>query len=494
MSAWSACLAGGLLMLAAATAWAQPAATAAWAGQQRDAGRHDIAVWLGKRALQALPATDPEASALGLRLAGWLAEDGRWDEARRFQAWAQAAQLAAFVGDAGHPAAAVPAVEFDAWEQGWSAAWPAGLPLEPPQATALAPLLAAPRPRAVPRPPVPRATAGELWVAVIGSPMGLQLSLDNGSRVERATLAWPAAEREHELAALALALGRSGRATLGSLQGLYRRVGAPIEAAARAAGARQVVLQVDGSLRELPWSALHDGQAFLGERLAFRLATAGVAAVPVAPDGRLQALGVSVARDGEPALPGVAQELCAIVAGPVHGLSAPPQACGQGVLDGEAWLDDSFTAERLVGAVAAGRARGGALLHLGTHFDLRPGRMARSTLLLGDGSRWPLERVAALDFSGHALVTLAACETGSAGAGAAESLQGLILHRGAQAVLASLWRVGDASTSALMQAFYRHLRQAGPAEALRRAQHEVRQRPGWAAPFHWAGFVIASRS
>lgn len=494
MRRWRLALAAGLLLLAAAGARAQPAATAAWAEQQRAAGRADIAVWLGKRALAALPPTDPEAAVLGRRLAGWLAEDGRWDEARRFQARAQAAQLAAFVGDPADPAAALPPVDYDPWEQGWSAAWPASLPLEPAQADALAPLLAAPRPRAVPRPPAPRAREGELWVAAITSPLGLQLSLDDGRRVQTRTLAWPAAERERELGALAEALGRSGRATLVLLQALYRRLGEPVDTAARAAELNQVVLQVDGALRELPWAALHDGQAFLGERLAFRLATAGVAGPPVAADGRLQALGVSTARGGERALPGVARELCAIVAGPVHGLPAPPRACGQGVLDGEAWLDDSFTAERLVGAVAAGRARGGALLHLGTHFDLRPGRMARSTLLLGDGSRWPLDRVAALDFSGHALVTLAACETGAAGPGAAESLQGLILQRGAQAVLASLWPVDDASTSALMQAFYRQLRLAGPAEALRRAQQEVRRHPGWAAPFQWAGFVVASRS
>lgn len=123
--------------------------------------------------------------------------------------------------------------------------------------------------------------------------------------------------------------------------------------------------------------------------------------------------------------------------------------------------------------------------------------MARSSLLLGDGSRWPLARIAALDFSALQLVTLAACDTGSSGSNAGpltESLQDLILQRGAGHVLASLWRVDDASTSALMRAFYRHWGSVPPAVALQRAQAAVRERPEWRAPFHWAGFVLAGEA
>ena len=496
LALWACCLAW------AAGVQAQPAPWADWALQQRAAGRAELAVWLHKQALLTLPADDPAAAEGNARLAGWLAEDGRWAEAQQLQARAQAAALAAFVGDAGHPAAAMAALPFDTTESMWAAAWPPEVHTLEAAVPVFETLLALPRPRRVPLPSPSRAAPGELHLHAIASAQGLALMMDGGAAVRVQRLAWPESERERELGQVALALGQPRRATaraslLPALQALYRRLGEPLDTAARAAGATEIVLHVQGSLRELPFAALHDGRAFLGERYAFRLAGLG-AAPPAATRGpaRLRALGVSRAQAGQPALPGVADELCAIVAGPVHGRFERPPRCGAatGAVDGEAWLDDAFTPQSLVDAVAAGAASGRALLHLGTHFDLRPGRMERSSVLLGDGTRWPLSRIVALDFSGHALVALAACDTGSSGAASADSLQTLILHRGAQAVLASLWRVDDASTSLLMQTFYRHFTTLGPVLALQRAQQAVRERPEWQAPFHWAGFVLASRS
>jgi len=139
------------------------------------------------------------------------------------------------------------------------------------------------------------------------------------------------------------------------------------------------------------------------------------------------------------------------------------------------------------------------LLHLGTHFVLRPGDMGRSWLLLGDGGRLSLDALAQMSFQGRELVTLSACDTGLGGArgrdGAeVEGLNLLVLRRGARAVLASLWRVDDASTAALMGALYRHLAQGlAPEEALRLAQAGLRADPRWRAPYHWAGFYLSLR-
>jgi hypothetical protein len=60
-------------------------------------------------------------------------------------------------------------------------------------------------------------------------------------------------------------------------------------------------------------------------------------------------------------------------------------------------------------------------------------------------------------------------------------------------VIASLWRVDDRSTSALMRALYAALaRGTPPAAALQQAQAQVRDTPGgaWRHPFHWAGFTF----
>jgi len=91
------------------------------------------------------------------------------------------------------------------------------------------------------------------------------------------------------------------------------------------------------------------------------------------------------------------------------------------------------------------------------------------------------------------LVTLSACETAVGREDAGEGLLGLtraFQFAGARSVLASLWEVGDESTTKLMVSFYRGLG-AGLSkdEALRGAQVEMIGTP-LRAPFHWAGFEL----
>lgn len=100
------------------------------------------------------------------------------------------------------------------------------------------------------------------------------------------------------------------------------------------------------------------------------------------------------------------------------------------------------------------------------------------------------------------LVTLSACQTGL-GSGwfdefpAGDDFVGLtraFLVAGSQAVLATLWEVDDRSTVNLMQGFYQRL--ASPpgeqdqAEALVRAQREMRASTEFNHPFYWAPFVL----
>ena len=96
---------------------------------------------------------------------------------------------------------------------------------------------------------------------------------------------------------------------------------------------------------------------------------------------------------------------------------------------------------------------------------------------------------------GAELVVLSGCQTGLGRDLGGEGLIGLtrgFMYAGARRVVASLWQVDDASTAELMKRFYRALLKDGqaPAAALRTAQLEVARDPRWAAPFHWAGFVL----
>jgi CHAT domain-containing protein len=105
------------------------------------------------------------------------------------------------------------------------------------------------------------------------------------------------------------------------------------------------------------------------------------------------------------------------------------------------------------------------------------------------------------------LVVLSACDSGLGRELRGEGLLGLtraFQHAGARNVLATLWRVGDQPTAALMVRFYRHLKEgAAKDEALRAAQLEliggpvpVTDRSGrtvnrdLSLPHHWAAFQL----
>jgi CHAT domain-containing protein len=92
------------------------------------------------------------------------------------------------------------------------------------------------------------------------------------------------------------------------------------------------------------------------------------------------------------------------------------------------------------------------------------------------------EAIAGLDLSGLDLAVLSACETGLGLVGGGEGVFGLqrAFHlAGAHNVVASLWKVDDQATAALMALFYDRLWRQGkpPIEALREAQLTLYRNP-----------------
>jgi CHAT domain-containing protein len=121
-------------------------------------------------------------------------------------------------------------------------------------------------------------------------------------------------------------------------------------------------------------------------------------------------------------------------------------------------------------------------------------------LILGDRSALYLSDIARerLDFNRFALVTFAACESGLGGGldidgREMESLGALVQLQGAQAVIATLWKVKDSSTAELIENFYRarHDDKLGKAAALRSAQLKYINSGGIkSSPYYWAPFVL----
>lgn len=95
------------------------------------------------------------------------------------------------------------------------------------------------------------------------------------------------------------------------------------------------------------------------------------------------------------------------------------------------------------------------------------------------------------------LVVLSACQSGLGSSRLSEGTIGLpraFLGAGARTVLASLWSVNDEATALLMQRFYEYwldgASQRTKAQALWRAQNDVRADPRFAHPRYWAAFQL----
>lgn len=272
---------------------------------------------------------------------------------------------------------------------------------------------------------------------------------------------------------------------------------------------KTLVLSLTGPLRYAPFAALMDTEgSYLIERYA-------LANWPDAADGEpapqrvpwsIAAMGLTKSWGTWDPLPTVEGELQAIVK---HDAESP------GVIPGQAWGSAEFSRDRFEASLK-GPAN---VVHVATHFELKYGDERSSRLVLGIPNQLlSLRDMRILDFDHVSLLTLSACQTALGGGinengVEVEGLASAVLRQGAKSVVASLWKVSDASTSFLMKQFYAGLVATSPldkASALRAAQLEVLKQsrsastsslppadgaptPLWAHPFYWAPFVLSGQ-
>ncbi|NJN21793.1 MAG: CHAT domain-containing protein [Leptolyngbya sp. RL_3_1] len=235
-------------------------------------------------------------------------------------------------------------------------------------------------------------------------------------------------------------------------QQLYDWVIAPLENDLANLGVENIIFAPDGVLRYVPLAALYDGDQWLVERFSFNQITAAsetdFAAAPRADRTLLAAacaactFSVDVGDDtfdfGD--LPATRQEVELLA----------DQIPGTQVL-----IDRDFNPQQFQDLLSRY-----SLIHLATHGLFVSGNPDESFLLFGDGQSINLRQIrrdwAQLDAD---LVVLSACETalGSAELGNGVEVLGLgfqLQRVGAKAVVASLWKVSDPGTHALMTGFY----------------------------------------
>ncbi len=155
----------------------------------------------------------------------------------------------------------------------------------------------------------------------------------------------------------------------------------------------------------------------------------------------------------------------------------------EGRLDAESWSQFGFLHFACHGALEEGPGREPALV-LSLTGNTPP---MDGFLTLSEVARRRIEAQ---------LVVLSACNSGRSGLEkpptGVSSLSRAFLLAGADAVVVSLWPVGDEAAARLMVDFYRRMRREGatPAAALRFAAITLRDRHRMAAPVQWAPFVM----
>ena len=141
-----------------------------------------------------------------------------------------------------------------------------------------------------------------------------------------------------------------------------------------------------------------------------------------------------------------------------------------------------------------------AIVHFATHGvidEVQPQRSGLALTAVPPASDGILQMREIYGLKLHAaLVTLSACQTALGKDITGEGVVGMaraFFYAGANAVMASLWNVDDASTARLMGDFYGALRDGAPIdEAARQAKRAFVARDArFRHPYYWAGFIVS---
>ena len=249
---------------------------------------------------------------------------------------------------------------------------------------------------------------------------------------------------------------------------LYDRLIKPLEHDLTEAQAKSIIYAPDGQLRYIPLAALYDGKQWLGQRFAINNITAmsltkftgETATKPRILAGAFATGRYNFERGSTPfAFSGLqfagleVENLAAMMPGTTK------------------LIDREFNRTTIIP-----RLPDYTIIHLATHAMFVTGQPEDSFILLGNGDTITMPDIQTLNLLNVDLVVLSACQTGIGGKlGNGEEILGFgyqIQETGAKAAIASLWKVDDGGTQALMTAFYTALLSGTTkkAEALQKAQ------------------------
>ncbi|HHP7232768.1 MAG TPA: CHAT domain-containing protein [Xenococcaceae cyanobacterium] len=274
---------------------------------------------------------------------------------------------------------------------------------------------------------------------------------------------------------------RSRRAFYEPARKLYNWLISPEIDILKANNIQTLVIVPDGLLRNIPLSALSDGEQFLIENYNVVL-TSGLQLLSPRSltDIKLKTLaaGLTESRQGFPALDFVNQELVAI----------------QTQTDSQILVNQEFTTQTFKQEI---KLSDYPIVHIATHGQF--GASLDSTFLLAWDDKITINQLDNMlqgrnpaQKQAIELLVLSACETAAGERQAALGLAGMAVRAGARSTVATLWSVNDEATAQMMSHFYQQLatQQVTKAEAVRKAQLTLLNSSWYSHPFYWSPYVL----
>ncbi len=303
---------------------------------------------------------------------------------------------------------------------------------------------------------------------------------------------------------------------LESSQKLYNMMIKPLENDLINNQIKTLVFVLDGVLRNLPMSALYDGEKYLIEKYNIALVpglkllkSKSLSLIPENPNILIG--GLSQARQGFTSLPSVENEIKEI------------SQIGIETTSKTIIKNEDFTEEKLTKLIKESPF---SMIHLATHGQFSS--EAENTFILTWDQKLNLQQLQnslaqRKVIKPIELLILSACQTASGDKNAALGLAGLAVRLGVQSTVATLWSVNDQSTSELMIKFYQELiemqrnkvealqkidalitqglsneelaninfnQTLSQAEVLTNAQRFLLQQTQYKHPYYWSPFVL----
>jgi len=261
---------------------------------------------------------------------------------------------------------------------------------------------------------------------------------------------------------------------------LYNLLIKPIEAELIQSKAKTILYAPDRQMRYVPLTALYDGKKWLIEKyqisnlIAYSLSDFSPKP-KTQPNILAGAFGGKAGekRFGQLGLPATLKEV---------------QAIANSFQNSVTLTEDQFSRQAL-----ESKFKNHNILHLASHAEFNTGAPDNSFIIFGNGDKIRLNEISDWQIPNIDLVILSACQTGVGKLGDGVEVLGFgyqVQKAGAKQAIASLWKVDDAGTQALMEVFYQELKKGNitSTEALQRAQISLIKSPNYNHPNYWSAF------